>query len=149
MEASKVEQRGVIRFLVAEGCGPTAIHRRMQQVYGPYTISLAQVKVWVKKFKEGLTSLKDKQRSGRPQHAATSQNVQMVEDLMLANRQIKLRDIAAATGLSFGTVHKIVHKHLNFSKVCAQWVPHSLNEEQKTPDGLAIEASQTCLQTDG
>lgn len=31
---SKIEQRSIIKFLVAEGCKPVEIHRRMSIVYG-------------------------------------------------------------------------------------------------------------------
>ena len=34
MEASKEEQRGMVRFLVAEGAGTREIHRLMSAVYG-------------------------------------------------------------------------------------------------------------------
>ncbi|GFW14005.1 hypothetical protein TNCV_4701401 [Trichonephila clavipes] len=34
MQASKKEQRGVIRFFAAEGVGGREMHRRMKAVYG-------------------------------------------------------------------------------------------------------------------
>ena len=36
MEASKEEQRGVVRFLVAEGAGTREIHHRMSAVHGEH-----------------------------------------------------------------------------------------------------------------
>ena len=43
MLASKEEQRGVVRFLVAEGAGTREIHRRMSAMYGEYFMSLTSV----------------------------------------------------------------------------------------------------------
>ena len=43
MEASKEEQGGVVRFLVAEGAGTREIQRRMSDVYGEHCMSLASV----------------------------------------------------------------------------------------------------------
>ena len=37
MEASKEEQRAVVRFCVAEGAGTREIHRRMSAVYGEHS----------------------------------------------------------------------------------------------------------------
>lgn len=34
-------------------------------------------------------------------------------------------------GISHGSIHAIIKDHLQFRKICAQWVPHQLTEEQK------------------
>ena len=61
MKASKEEQRGVVRFLVAEGAGTREIHRRLSAVYGEYCMSLTSVHEWQKRFRGGRTSLQDDQ----------------------------------------------------------------------------------------
>ena len=43
-----------------------------------------------------------------------------------------LSDIASCTGISEGNVQTILKKRLDLRKVCARWIPHLLNEEQKT-----------------
>ena len=45
------EQRGVVRFLWAEGVKPMEIHRRMLAEYGQSTISQRKVYEWVERFK--------------------------------------------------------------------------------------------------
>jgi len=47
------EQRGVVRFLWAEGVKPVEIHRRMLAQYGQYTMSQRKVYEWVERFKSG------------------------------------------------------------------------------------------------
>ena len=47
------EQRGVARFLWAEGAKPVEIHRRMLAQYGQSTMTERKVYEWVEKFKLG------------------------------------------------------------------------------------------------
>jgi len=45
------EQRGVVRFLWAEGVKPVEIHRRMLAQYGQNTMNQRKVYEWVERFK--------------------------------------------------------------------------------------------------
>ena len=60
------EQRGVVRFLWAEGVKPVEIHRRMLAQYGQSTVSQRNVYEWVERFKSGRTRVTDEGRSCRP-----------------------------------------------------------------------------------
>ena len=59
------EQRGVVRFVWAEGVKPVEIHRRMLAQYGQSTMSQRKVYEWVERFKSGRTRVTEG-RSGRP-----------------------------------------------------------------------------------
>jgi len=61
-----VEQRGVVRFLWAEGAKPVEIHRRMLAQYGKSTMSQRKVYEWVERFKSSRTRVTDEGLSGRP-----------------------------------------------------------------------------------
>ena len=50
-------------------------------------------------------------------------NIQRVEELILDNQWITCQQIAKEINVSVGTVNKIIHEHLKFSKVSARWVP--------------------------
>jgi len=65
------EQRGVVRFLWAEGVKPVEIHRRMLTQYGQSTMSQRKVYEWVEMFKSGRTRVTDEDRSGRPSASFT------------------------------------------------------------------------------
>jgi len=65
------EQRGVVRFLWAEGVKPVEIHRRMLARYGQRTMSQRKVYEWVERFKSCRKRVTDEGRSGRP---STSQS---------------------------------------------------------------------------
>jgi len=60
------EQRGVLRFLWAEGVKPVEIHRRMLAQYGQSTMSQRKVYEWVESFKSGRTRVTDESLSGQP-----------------------------------------------------------------------------------
>ncbi|GFT29253.1 hypothetical protein TNCV_3588361 [Trichonephila clavipes] len=53
MQASKKEQRGVVRFLAAEGVGSHEIHRGMRAVYGEYSLCHSSIVEQRKRFLEG------------------------------------------------------------------------------------------------
>jgi len=65
------EQRGVVRFLWAEGVKPVEIHRRMLAQYGQSTMSERKVYEWVERFKSGRTRVTDEGRSGLPSTSRT------------------------------------------------------------------------------
>ena len=72
MEASKGEQRHVIRFLVTDGVGTCKLHRRISAMYGEHYMSLTSVKEWQERFREGRTSLQDDSRPGQAHLARQS-----------------------------------------------------------------------------
>ncbi|GBL90330.1 hypothetical protein AVEN_130416-1 [Araneus ventricosus] len=66
-------------------------------------------------------------------HVVTnSATISAMDELIRLNRRITTREIAVELSISKGTVHHIIHKTLGYGKVCAQWVPKHLSENQKT-----------------
>ena len=63
---SKIEVRGVVRFLQANGKNPIEIHKEIIATYGENAMSKKQVYHWCSLFKGGRTSLEDCPRTGRP-----------------------------------------------------------------------------------
>ena len=66
--------------------------------------------------------------SGTP-HRIIDDIVQLVDGLVIQDRRITLKAIIAEVRLIIGSVHTIMMGRLNWCKVCAQWVPYSLQEE--------------------
>ncbi|GFV93602.1 hypothetical protein TNCV_1989141 [Trichonephila clavipes] len=50
MQASKKEQRGVIRFLAVKGVGDRERHGRMKAVYGEFSLCRSSAVEWSKRF---------------------------------------------------------------------------------------------------
>ena len=121
----RLEHRSVIKFLVREGSMVKDIHNRLENVYGENAPSLATVKKWAAEFKRGRESIEDDPRSGRPVEATTSEKIAEVEAIVMADCRVKVLEIAAECRISYGTVHSILHNHLQLSKVSARWIPRN------------------------
>lgn len=128
---NKLEYRAVIKFFVLDGLTPNEIHPKLTKVYGDIAPSMSTVKKWAAEFKRGRTSLEDDPREGRPKTATTPETIEKVHDIVLDDRRVKVREIAEAVGISEERVRNILHKELEMRKLCARWVPHLLNADQK------------------
>ena len=56
---TKIEQRGVVRFLWAKNMEANDIHKEMLPMYGEHCLSRQAVHNWVQKFSEGRTNIED------------------------------------------------------------------------------------------
>lgn len=126
----KEKQRAVIEFLAKEGCAPIDIHRRLKNVYGDVTIDRSNVRRWTKRFNEGETSTKDKERSGRRRTSDSDENRRKINAMIKENRKISITDIANDIHISYGSAQSIIHG-LGYKKVCANFVPRLLTEDLK------------------
>ncbi|GBP26648.1 Histone-lysine N-methyltransferase SETMAR [Eumeta japonica] len=71
-------------------------------------------------------SCEDDPRPGRPVTVVTEENVRKIEKLVLADRRIKLWQIAEELQISKERVGEIIHEHMNMRKISARWVPKML-----------------------
>ena len=58
-------------------------------------------------------------------------NKERVENLILSDSQVTVEDICAHTGLTHGTVMRIIKEDLQMTKVSARWVPKMLDDSKK------------------
>jgi hypothetical protein len=91
---SSVEVLAVIRFLNIKQKSPTEIHKKVVEVYGENVISRKQVSVRCNQFKDGRTSLLDEECTGRPTTVCNAVIEHRVEQLLLTERGMKLKEIA-------------------------------------------------------
>ena len=69
-----------------------------------WTASSRQIiKKWFADFKRGRTNTDDAERSGRPNSAVDPEYIKKVHEVVLANRKLKLREIADILKISEGT----------------------------------------------
>jgi len=109
-----------------------AIHDDMLATLGDNTPAYSVVKSLLAKFKRGRNSVEDKHRSGHAKDTASTENVQIVNDLLKEDRRLTIRHIAETTDIHATTVHQmIVSDNLGTKKVSARWVPRMLTDEQK------------------
>ncbi|XP_062574449.1 F-box/LRR-repeat protein 4-like [Saccostrea cucullata] len=75
-------------------------------------------------------TVKDYDRSGCPLNVSTEINVSEVEQYVIKDRRVTIREIANDLSMSYGTVQEILTSKLNMRRVCARWVPRLLLPEQ-------------------
>ena len=127
----KVESRAVIKYLQKKGLRPKDIHEDMVKTCGKTAPAYPTVKKWAAEFKRGRQSLEDDPRSGRPVTVRTQGTIDLVHDLVMSDRRMTIRHIAAELGISRDTVHQIITEDLEMRKVSARWVPKLLTLDQK------------------
>ncbi|KAJ4437155.1 hypothetical protein ANN_17290 [Periplaneta americana] len=80
---------------------------------------------------QDIISIKDDVRSGRPTTATNEATAQRVRNVARDDRRKTIKEIAAEVGISVGSVHNVLHKHLNMHYVSQKLVPKMLWAEQK------------------
>jgi len=121
----------IIKFLIAEGVESAEIYRRLFAVFKSDTLSRSRVFEWCACFRSSRQSVSDDTCVGAPHMAITDQNISRADACILADRWVKVLEIANELSLSVGSVETIIHEHLKFFKVSARWVPKQLTNEHK------------------
>ena len=129
MEKNQI--RAYILLRCKLGIEPKVIHQELIFVMGDSAPSIRTIYRWIERFSTGSESLEDEHRSGRPITAFTSQNIQLVKDLIEEDPHISYSRLEAYTSLNRNTLVKIIHEALNLSKRASRWIPHKLTDEQK------------------
>ncbi|GBN98873.1 hypothetical protein AVEN_106882-1 [Araneus ventricosus] len=132
MDSPRSAQITVIQFLRAEGEHATKIYRRMKEMYGEQCLARCTIFGWCESCEAGRVNIKEFPRPGQEHFMTNSATISAVDELIRQNRWIITLEIAVELSISKGTVDHIIHKKLGYGKVCAQWVPKHLSENQKT-----------------
>jgi histone-lysine N-methyltransferase SETMAR len=127
----KMDQRVYIKMRTTLNESPTAIHAELVKIYGESAYSYITVTRWVRRFKEGIESVDDEPRSGRPITACTEENADLIKQLLDDDPFLSARDLEELTSLSHGTVQNILHDRLQMKKISSRWVPYALTPEHK------------------
>lgn len=129
--ATKTEQRLCIKFCVKLGDNATETHKKLQKAWGDVALKKTAVFEWHKRFSRGRESVEDDDRSGAPVEIRTDENVNKIRDLINEDRRLTIRELVQHTGLSFGTIQKILTSDLGMRRISAKFVPRLLTIEQK------------------
>lgn len=104
---------------------------KLHAVYKDHAPSMTTIRYWFNEFKRGRTSVFDEERPGRPIEVTTEDMVNKIHDIVLADRRVKIREIADIVDISIERIQNILHKKLGMRKLSARWVPRLLTVEQK------------------
>ncbi|EGI64404.1 Histone-lysine N-methyltransferase SETMAR, partial [Acromyrmex echinatior] len=125
--------RSLIKHYFLRGKTAKETKEKLDKYYVANTPSDYTVKYWFREFRGGRNSTTDEVRSGRPSDAVTEENVKKIHEMVLADRKVKVRELADATkiSISHGTVISILHEQLGMKKLSARWVPRLLTMDHK------------------
>ena len=131
MEDAANSQRAIVFFLWKEGTPAADIVHRLKNVFGGLAMQKTAVYKWLQRFETGRQSLEDDPRSGRPATPFTHENVRRVEEIVLGDRRVTIREVTCKTGIAATQIHEIINSQLQMSKLTARWVPRLLSAAQK------------------
>ncbi|GBP84488.1 Putative uncharacterized protein FLJ37770 [Eumeta japonica] len=86
---------------------------------------------WARLFQQGRESCEDDPRAGRPVTVVTEENVRKIEKFVLADRRIKLWQIAEELQISKERVGEIIREHMNMKKISVRRIPKMLTPFDK------------------
>jgi len=84
---------------------------------------------WHKEFRDGRTSTKDKERSGRP--SVIDDKLTLARHALQCDRRITVRDVAEVCDVGTATAPKMLTETLAMPRVSARWVPRLLTADQE------------------
>lgn len=126
------KQRAVIEFLCCENETVGNIHKRLKRVYGDDAVDRSTVSRWAQRVsgENGHANIQDRGRSGRPQTAQSPAIVQRINNLVMDDRRVTVKEMSLRVGIGEASVCRIL-KQLGLKKVCARWVPRMLTDDHK------------------
>jgi len=82
VNVGKFEKCAVIKYLYLKGMSGEAIHDDKLATLVDNAPVYSVVKSWLAEFKRGRNSVEDEHCSGRPKDSASTENVQIVNDML-------------------------------------------------------------------
>jgi hypothetical protein len=133
----KPEQSFIAKFLWIKGLGSRPIHRKLSAVFGDNCFSLAIIKRWITRFRDGDLSCADRERWEDP-------IIDISAPLrLLLNRFPFVRDnmMSKHFHMARGTLRVILHHDLDLRQFSCQWVPQQLTSSKWSEIGKEKKAS--------
>ena len=117
MDGKISEQKVYCKIRAQLGFPPTEIHADLQKVYGNGALKYATVCKWVRCFNDGLQSIENDPRVGRPVSVLTEKNVATVKTLIEEDARYTMQEIEELSGIHSS------RERLGLRKICMRWVP--------------------------
>ncbi len=108
--------------MVSDGKNTVQAKQWLDKCYSDPAPLETTVKRWYADFRHSYTDTNDTERSGRPNSAVVLENTKKLHKLVLADRKLKLREIAEELKISEGSVFTILHEHLSLRKLFSKWI---------------------------
>ncbi|CAF3769436.1 unnamed protein product, partial [Rotaria sordida] len=124
--------RFYIKVRTALNIQAIAIHDELRTVFGDDAPSFLTVARWAQCFHEDREDIQDEERSGRSVAEIIPENTEQVRNIVVDDPYVTTEELQGQTGLSYGTVHRILSDHLKLRKVTARYVPKQLTDSQRS-----------------
>ena len=121
--------RFYIKVRTALNIEARTIHDELYTVFGDDAPSYRTVARWAQWFREGQEEIVDEERSGRPVTESTLENIEEIQDIVSDDPHVT-KELQERTGLSYGTVQRILSHHLELRKITARYIPKELTDHQ-------------------
>ena len=126
MDLNREHFRAMIFYDYKIGLTHRDCHERLTQAF-----STSSFTNWYREFSRKRESLGDAPRTGSPQTATTTDNIELVRSSVVEDRRITYNMIQSTLEISAWAVSKILHEYLGIHKLCSRWIPHLLTDSQK------------------
>ena len=108
------------------------IHHLLHTAWGDDIICERQVRRLVQEMRDGeRDSIARRAGSGRPRTSITPENINAIRELIGTDPHLSKSALSRMTDIPETTVQRIIVKEFNMHSVCARWIPHKLNDQQK------------------
>jgi transposase len=128
------KQRAIVEFLYCENETMGNIHKRFRNVYGDDAVDRSTVSRWAHTFsgESGHANIRDSPRTGSSHTAQTPDNVQRVNDMVLEDKRVTLKEMSIELGIGEASVCRIL-KQLGLKKLCKVGSEHNDRCPQRNP----------------
>ena len=115
-----MEQRANIKFCFKLGKTAAETVELMRQVYGDNCLSRAQIFRWYARFKNGVETIEDEARPGRPFSVHNEGLIAKVRKRIQEERCVTVRKMADEFGVNRETIRQILVEYLGKRKIASQ-----------------------------
>jgi len=119
---------------------PIEIHKQLSETCNDGVMYVKNMRSWVRQFTESRTACENKPKEPPPRTSRSEDMIVRVEQMVMEDRRLTVRQIAANAGVSVGSVDTILHDDLKSQKVSARWVPRMPTDENKASRVAACQA---------
>ena len=82
-------------------------------------------------FRQEREDIQDQPRSARPVTETTTEHIAEVRCLIDGDPHLTIDEIQVETGMSRGTIQRIISDYLQLRKITARWLPNILTDAQR------------------
>lgn len=126
-----MQERVCIKFCVKNGINGAKTMEMLEKCFGGDASKKTVVYRWHARFRDGRECINDDERTGRPSTSTNDDKVDAIKKLLTKNCDLTVRELAAETNISYGSVQGIISHQLGLRRVATKLVPNVLNFLQK------------------